>query len=87
MPRKKKVEELKDVPPNWIDSPQEILEYYGALPLHVGKYLEVDGRAGTVVGFKGLNMVVVYEDDVNNSPYLCHPTWRVEYNKRKRSAK
>lgn len=83
--KKKEPVEPKDVPPNWIDNPEEILLYYGTLPLHVGKYLEVDGRAGTVVGFKGLNMVVIYEDDSNNSPYLCHPTWRVEYNKRRRA--
>lgn len=85
MPRKKQEEEVKDTPPNWTDDPTEILEYYGALALHIGKYLEVDGRAGTVVGFKGLNMVVVYEDDINESPYICHPTWRVDYTKRRRT--
>ena len=52
-------------PPNWHDDPSEVLEYYSVSGLHVGKAVEVDGRPGVVVGFKGYNMVVVYDDDDN----------------------
>ena len=83
MPRGKKEQEKEPPPPNWIDDPTEVLEYYEISGLHVGKLVEVDGRAGEVVGFKGYNMVVVYDDDDNKSPYICHPTWRVQH-KRKR---
>lgn len=70
-------------PPNYIDDPTEVLEYYGIAGLHVGKHVEVDERAGVVVGFKGYNMVVVYDDDDNQSPYICHPTWRVKHRRKK----
>lgn len=72
-------------PPNYIDDPTEVLEYYGIAGLHVGKRLAVDSREGVVVGFKGYNMVVVYDDDLNQSPYIAHPTWRVESKRKKKT--
>lgn len=85
MPKPKK-EAPPPPPPNWIDDPADVLSYYGISGLHVGKHLEVDERPGTVVGFKGYNMVVVYDDDDNQSPYIAHPTWRVIH-KRKKATK
>lgn len=75
--------EVVPPPPNYIDDPTLALEYYDISGLHVGKYVEVDGRMGTVVGFKGYNMVVVYDDDLNSLPYICHPTWRVKHKRKK----
>jgi len=73
-------------PPNLHDDPSQVLEYYSVSGLHVGKAVEVDGRPGVVVGFKGYNMVVVYDDDDNQSPYIAHPTWRVQHKRKKKTS-
>ena len=85
MPKPKK-EPPPPPPPHWTEDPTDVLEYYDISGLHVGKPVEVDGRSAVVVGFKGYNMVVVYDDDDNQSPYIAHPTWRVKHKRKKASS-
>lgn len=50
---------------------------YFKVPAHLQAAVTVDGDPGTIVGFSGAYLMVLFEDAV--LPVPVHPTWHVEY--------
>lgn len=61
---------------------EDMLRCRGIEFARLGMMVEVDGNMGTVEGLNAsANLVVRFDNDDNqeNHPLSCHPTWNVKY--------